>query len=321
MNQYVLKRLILFVPTLMLASLVLFTLLRIVPGDAIDALVRDDNPTAGQGISPEVRAQLKAELGLDRPLPIQYLTWTASAFRFDFGTSFWQRRPNLTIIKEGFSRTIELAFLALTVALVWGVTLGVIAALNQDTWIDNAVRVVTVAGIAFPSFFIAVMLFFFLIRFFEWVPPLQYETLLDNPGVHLQQIVAPVLVLGLTAGAGIARLTRSQFLEVIREDYIRTARAKGLRENTIAVRHALRNSLLPVITAAGLLVGGLLGGVVIIESVFGIPGMGTILISSINSRDYNLVLSVSWVLALIFMTSNLLVDLAYGWIDPRIRYR
>ena len=319
MTQYIIKRLLLFVPTILLSSMILFTLLRIVPGDAIDATLQADQLQAG--LTADARANLKKELGLDQPLPVQYFNWAKGAVHFDFGTSFWQRRPNMTIIKEGYPRTIELALMALTVAVVWGVTMGVIAALKQDTWIDNLIRVVTVGGIAFPSFFTAVMIFYFLIKFFDWVPPLHYETLFSDPKSHLEQIAGPVLVLGYGAGAAITRLTRSQFLEVVREDYIRTARAKGLKENVIATRHALRNALLPVITAAGLLTGGLLGGVVIVESVFGIPGMGTILLGAINSRDYPLVLGIAWMLALVYMTANLVVDVAYGWIDPRIRYR
>ena len=317
MRQYILKRLLLFVPTALIAALILFTLGRVVPGDAIDALIEDDD---NYEFTQEQRDKISAELGLDRPLPVQFASWAWGALRFDLGTSFWEHRSNMTIIKERFFRTMELAVLALLVSVVWGVASGVISAVKQDTWIDNAMRIFTVGGLSMPSFFVAVMLYYFLILAFDWIPPIEYASLLDDPFQNLTQIAAPVLILGYSSGASISRLTRSQFLEVIREDYIRTARSKGLRENVVIYRHALRNSILPIITVAGLLVGTLLGGVVIVESVFAIPGMGKQLVQAVNVRDYTLLQALVWVITIVFMVSNLLVDIAYAWIDPRIRY-
>ena len=317
MRQYVIKRLLLFFPTLFLVALLLFVLVRLVPGDIIDAQLSNDESFT---FTEEQRAAIYREMGLDRPLPVQYLTWVWNAFHFDFGTSFWERRSNLEIIQERFERTIEVALLGLIVAVLWGISTGVVSAVKQDTWIDYVVRIVTVGGLAMPSFFIAVMLYYFLIETFGWIPPLRYSDFLDSPWQNIQQNIAPALILGYSGGAQISRLTRSQFLEVFREDYIRTARAKGLKENVVIIRHGLRNSLLPIITIAGLLMGVLLGGVIIVEQVFAIPGMGTALLSAVNYRDFTLVQSVVWVLALIFMLSNLLVDISYAWIDPRIRY-
>ncbi|MBI4232992.1 MAG: ABC transporter permease [Chloroflexi bacterium] len=318
MRQYVIKRLLLFLPTALLASFIIFTLVRIVPGDVIDALLATNQSFQ---LSPEQRAAIRAQLGLDRPLPVQFVKWAWGALRFDLGTSFWERRSNLHVIRDRFERTIELAIFALLVAIVWGVFSGVLSAVKQDTWIDNLVRVVTVGGLALPSFFVAVMFYYVLLRLFNWIPPVRYENFLDKPWQNIQQNIAPALVLGFSAGASISRLTRSQFLEVIREDYIRTARAKGLRENVVIIRHALRNSILPVVTVAGLLVGVLLGGTVIVERVFAIPGMGTALITAVNTRDFSLLQALVWIMTLIFMTANLAVDSAYAWIDPRIRYQ
>lgn len=318
MLQYTLKRLLLFFPTLFAAALLIFILLRIVPGDAITASL---DPEAQFNFSAADIKFLREQLGLEQPLPVQFVKWAWGAVRFDFGVSFVSKRPIADILVEGMSRTISLAALGLTVAVAWGVTSGVISAVKQNTWIDNLVRVITVGGLAMPSFLVAVTMFSLLILFFNWIPPLGYRSIFEDPVQNLKQIIAPVLILGFGAGASISRLTRSQLLEVLREDYVRTARAKGLRPNMVIIRHALRNALLPVVTVAGLLVGSLLAGVVIVEQVFAIPGMGTALITGINRRDYPVVQAVVWCMSLIFMTSNLVVDLAYAWIDPRIRYR
>lgn len=319
MTEYIAKRLILFLPTALLAALIVFTLVRIVPGNAIDALVESDQSSFE--FSKADRERIQAELGLDRPLPVQFLTWAAKAVRFDFGTSFWSKTSITGLIRERMARTISLALLGFFIAVSWGVTSGVISAVKRDTWIDNVVRVITVGGLSMPAFFMAVMLFWVLIHWFNWIPPLGYRSFVEDPGQNLKQIIAPALILGYGAGASISRLTRSQLLEVLREDYVRTARAKGLHENVIIVRHAVRNALLPVVTVAGLLIGSLLAGTVIVEQVFAIPGMGNLLITAINRRDYPLIQGCVWVISLLFMTSNLVVDMAYGWINPRVRYR
>ena len=319
MKEYILKRVILFIPTIIIVAALLFGLTRILPGDAIDSLLNEDE--ASSFFSPEIRAQVEAELGLDDPLPIQFAKWVWGAAHFDYGTSFWRKQPNIDIVKTRFFRTVEVALLAAAVAIVWGITSGVLQAVYQNTWIDAVLRFVTVGGIAIPNFMVAVMIFYFLILFFDWIPPIEYKSLLEDPWSNIKQHIAPILVLGHTAGAPISRLTRSQFLEVYREDYIRTARAKGLKEKVVVLRHTLRNCMLPVITIAGLLVGDLLGGVVIVETVFAIPGMGQMTILAVNSRDYPLLQTLVWMITFMYMMSNLLVDVAYAWIDPRIRYK
>lgn len=318
MLQYTIKRLLLFFPTVLAAAFLIFILLRILPGDAITASLEDDSAFTFSEADLKI---LRAQLGLEQPLPVQYAKWVWGAVRFDFGTSFVSKRPISDLLMESMGRTISLAALGLLTGVTWGVTSGVISAVKQNTWIDNLVRVITVGGLAMPSFLVAVTMFAILILLFNWIPPLGYRSIFEDPGQNLKQIIAPVLILGFSTGASISRLTRSQLLEVFREDYVRTARAKGLRENTVILRHALRNALLPVVTVAGLLVGSLLAGVVIVEQVFAIPGMGTALITGINRQDYPVVQAIVWSMSLIFMTSNLVVDIAYAWIDPRIRYR
>jgi peptide/nickel transport system permease protein len=318
MRTYILKRLFLFAPTLLLSSLIIFTLTRIVPGDAIDGLFADDTSTVL--FTPDQRQQIRADLGLDRPLPVQYAQWVAGAFTGNLGTSFFEKRANWEIIRERLPRSVQLGLMAMVVGISWGITSGVISAVKRGTWVDNLLRVITVGGLAFPSFFIAVMLFYALIVFFQWIPPVQWASLLEDPRSNLTQLAAPALILGYAQGASISRLTRSQFLEVFREDYIRTARAKGLRENVVIIRHALRNSILPVITVMGLLVGQLIAGVVVVETVFGIPGMGRQLVQAINFRDYPLIQAIVWNLTLAFLIANLLVDITYAWIDPRIKF-
>ena len=327
MTVYILRRLLLFIPTMLLVSLIVFVLMRAIPGSAIDTLfAQEAGPAAVQGggagyLSQEDRQRLARSLGIDKPLPVQYVTWIWGAVRFDFGESLFQQKSNRSIIAERLPRSMEIAFIAVAIALVYGVTLGIISAVKQDTWIDYVARVLAIGGISMPSFFVAVMLFYFLILAFNWIPPFQFHDLVDNPLENLKQIAAPSIVLGLGAGASISRLTRSQALEVLREDSVRTARAKGLGQTTVVLRHVLRNSLLPIITVAGLLMGVLLAGTVIVEQVYSIPGMGRTILTAVNNRDYPLIQAQVWVMSLIFMSSNLIVDIAYGWVDPRIRFR
>ena len=318
MTAYVIRRVLLILPTALLVALILFLLVRILPGDAIDSLLGDDN--ASFDFTEADRLIIRQELGLDRPLPVQFGKWAWGAVRFDFGTSFWGKRPISAILRESIGRTLSITVMGLFLGIAWGITSGVISGVKQNTWVDHIVRVVTVGGLSMPQFFIAVMLFWVLIRAFNWIPPIGYESFWSDPSQNIKQVSAPILILAYTTGASISRITRSQFLEVFREDYVRTARAKGLGENVVIIRHVLRNSILPVITVSALLVGLLLSGVVILEKVFGIPGMGNALLTAINRRDYPLLQAIVWLISLIFIFANLAVDIAYGWIDPRIRY-
>lgn len=317
MGMYVVRRLLLFIPTMLFISLIIFLLLRIVPANAVDVMVMQQDSR----MTEEQRKVLVAEMGLDKPAAVQYLLWLKGAVHFDFGHSIFSRGTSVwEILRESFPRTLQLTVFSFILGVGGGVLFGVLAGIRQDSWLDNAIRIVTVMGVAVPSFLIAVFIYYLLIRFFDWIPAIGFVNLWDDPRQSLSQLIWPTLVLALSIAAPLARLTRSQFLEVYREDYIRTARAKGLSNRTVTFRHALRNSLLPVLTTAGVRLAGLLGGVVVVEKVFGIPGIGTQMVNAISTRDYPMIQAITWLMALVFMASNLLVDAAYAWVDPRIKY-
>jgi peptide/nickel transport system permease protein len=319
MHQYVARRLLLFVPSLLGASILIFVLLRLVPGDIAEIIVYQAGAESASVQQQHVK-EIRAELGLDRPIVVQYLAWVGSALRGDFGHSYIQQRPVTEILRERFPRSLELAFLTLVAAVVWAVPLGVISAVRQNTWADYLVRVMSISGLSLPIFFTGVLILWALVRFFGWLPPLEWVSFFDDPGENLKHLVFPTLAQAYYIAAPIMRLTRSQMLEVIRQDFVRTARAKGLADRAVVYRHALANSLLPVVTFVGWWGGRLLGGLVIMEIIFAVPGMGTALVQAVSNRDYPTVQAIVFVMALIFLTLNLLVDMIYGWLDPRIRY-
>jgi peptide/nickel transport system permease protein len=316
---YLLRRLLLFVPTLLGVSLVIFILMRLVPGDIAQILVYQTGSESSAILERHVR-EIRAELGLDRPWAVQYLSWLGGVVRGDLGYSYSQRRPVRDILLERFPRSLELAALTLLLAVVFSVPLGVISAVRQHTWADYLVRVVSLSGLSLPIFFTGVLILYALVRLFRWLPPLEYAGLLEDPIQNLKQLIWPALAQAYYISAPIMRLARSEMLEVIRQDYVRTARAKGLGERAVVYRHALRNALLPVVTFVGWWGGRLLGGVVIMEIIFAVPGMGTALVQAVSYRDYPTIQALIFVMALVFLTMNLLVDLLYGWLDPRIRH-
>ena len=319
MRKYVARRLLLFVPTLLGASILIFVLMRLVPGDIAEILVYQTG-TESSAVQQKQIQQIRDELGLNRPVVVQYLAWLGNALRGDFGYSYTQRRPVTDILKERFPRSMELAFLTIVVALIWAIPLGVISAVRQNTWADYLVRVVSISGLSLPIFFTGVLILYGLVRFFRYLPPLEFVSFVADPAENLKQLIWPTLAQAYYISAPITRLTRSQMLEVIRHDYVRTARAKVLAERAVVYRHALGNSLLPVITFIGWWGGRLLGGIVIMEIIFAIPGMGTALVQAVSYRDYPTVQAIIFVMALVYLTINLFVDLMYGWLDPRIRY-
>lgn len=319
MRKYVARRLMLFVPSLIGASMLIFVLMRMVPGDIAEILVYQTG-TESSAVQQKQIQQIRQELGLDRPIVIQYLHWLGNAVRGDFGYSYTQRRPVTDILKERFPRSMELAFLTIVVAVLWAIPLGVISAVRQNSWADYLVRVVSISGLSLPIFFTGVLILYGLVRFFRWMPPLEFVGFFDNPMENLKQLIWPTLAQAYYISAPITRLTRSQMLEVVRQDYVRTARAKGLAERAVVYRHALSNSLLPVVTFIGWWGGRLLGGIVIMEIIFAVPGMGTALVQAVSYRDYPTVQAIIFVMALVFLAINLLVDLLYAWLDPRIRY-
>ena len=319
MRTYITRRLLLFVPTLFGASLLIFVLMRLVPGDIAEILVYQTG-SESSAVQKRQIEQIRRELGLDRPVATQYLAWLAGAVRGDFGYSYSQRRPVNEILAERFPRSMELATVTLLLAALWAIPLGVVSAVRQNTWLDYLVRVLSISGLSLPIFFTGVLILYLLVRVFRWLPPLEYVSLTEAPVENLKQLIWPALAQAYYISAPIMRLTRSQMLEVVRQDYVRTARAKGLGERAVMYRHALRNSLLPVVTFIGWWGGRLLGGVVIMEIIFAVPGMGLALVQAVSYRDYPTVQAIIFVMALIFLTVNLAVDVLYGWLDPRIRY-
>ncbi|MCH8883786.1 MAG: ABC transporter permease [SAR324 cluster bacterium] len=319
MFVYVARRVLLFVPTLIGVSVVIFVLMRFVPGDIAEILASEAGTQSADVVEEHI-AEIRQELGLDRPIWVQYLDWMKGAVAGDFGTSFWEKRPVSEIIAERFPRSMELAILTIIIAMIWAVPLGVISAVRQNTWADYLVRVISISGLSIPLFLTGILILYFLIRTFHWMPPLEFVGLFDDPYGNFQQLIWPALAQAFYISAPITRLTRSQMLDVIREDYVRTARSKGLKERAVVYKHALRNALLPVVTFIGWWSGRLLGGLVIMEFIFGIPGMGTSLIDSVNHRDYPTTQAIVFLLALVFLSLNLIIDLLYAVIDPRIRY-
>ena len=313
------RRLLLFVPTLLGASLLIFILLRVVPGDIAEILVYQTG-SESSAIQQKQVQQIRAELGLDKPVVLQYVGWMRDALAGDLGQSYVQRRPVAEILKERLPRSLELAVLTIVLAVVWAIPLGVVSAVRQNSWVDYLARMLSISGLSLPIFFTGALILYCLVRFFRWLPPLEFVEFWRDPAENLKQLIWPALAQAWYISAPIARLTRSQMLEVIRQDYVRTARAKGLAERAVVYRQALRNSLLPVVTFVGWWGGRLLGGLVIVEIIFSVPGMGSALAQAVAQRDYPTVQAMVFVMALIFLSLNLLVDLAYGWLDPRIGY-
>jgi len=318
-STYVLRRLLLFVPTLIGASMLIFVMLRLVPGDIAEILVYQTGSESSAVQRRQIQ-QIRHELGLDRPIVTQYVEWVAGALRGDFGQSYVQRRPVVDILRERFPRSMELAILTLLLAMAWAIPLGVVSAVRQNGVLDYLSRLLSLSGLSLPLFFTGALILYGLVRFFRWLPPLEFVSFTENPWENLKQLVWPALAQAYYISAPITRLTRSQMLEVVRQDYVRTARAKGLAERAVIYRHALRNSLLPVVTFIGWWGGRLLGGLVIMETIFVVPGMGSALIQAVSQRDYPTVQAMVFVMALVFLIVNLVVDLLYAWLDPRIRY-
>jgi peptide/nickel transport system permease protein len=320
MGEYAIRRVLLFIPTLLVATVLVFTLFWIVPGDpALTILAGGEGDTGS--VSLEQLQQLRQALGLDRPLYVQYGSWLGDVLRGDLGTSLWYKTPVWDQLKDRFFVTMELAVMAILLAFCVAVPLGVISAVKQDTGFDYLSRIFSGIGIALPTFWLGILIVYALAAFFQWLPPLGYATLWDDPLLNLQQLIFPAVTLAFHDLAFTARVTRSSMLEVMREDYLRTARAKGLKDIVVIGRHALKNALLPVVTISGYQFARLLGGVIIVESIFVVPGIGTLLIDSIIHRDFIVLQAIVLLIAAVVLSLNLLIDLLYGVLDPRIHYQ
>jgi peptide/nickel transport system permease protein len=315
LGGYILRRLVLALPVLLGITVVVFLLVRLIPGDVIDAMLGTE-----ASLRPEVREQLRKTLGLDRPLHVQYVTWLADIVRGDLGRSLRTGQPIVDNLSGKLPITLELAVLSIVMSLIIAIPLGVISALRRNSSSDFVVRLLGTAGLSLPNFWLATMLILIASRYFRWGAALIYVSPFEDLIENLKQMLLPSLALALGLTAVVMRMTRSSLLEVLSQDYIRTARAKGLLERGVLYRHALRNALLPIVTIVGIQTGHLLGGAVIIEQIFGLPGLGWFLLNAIYQRDYPAVQAGVLILAIIFVVTNLVVDLLYAILDPRIKF-
>ena len=318
MQTFLIRRLLLMVPTLIGATLLVFLIMRVVPGDVAYLILSGEG---GEGqVDPASLAKLRHELGLDRSLVVQYSTWLIGNTTGDMGKSLRTGRQIRVEIASRFPMTAQLAVMAVLMGIAVGLPLGIISALKQNSWIDHIARLVSIAFLTLPSFWMGLLVLLVGVTMFDWTPPLGRNLLWQDPGANLTQLIFPAAIIGSHLMAIVARMTRSSMLEVLREDYIRTARAKGLAEFVVITRHALKNSLIPVVTIVGISFGSLLGGTIVMEQVFTVPGIGRYLIESITFRDYPATQAIVLLLAAGFVIINLLVDFLYGFLDPRIRY-
>jgi len=318
MARYIVKRLLLMIPTLIGVAILIFLLLRVVPGDVVEARYMTGE---GQFQSQELMAAERHKLGLDQPMWKQFVTWMWGVAHLDFGLSMWTGSPITEEINLRFALSLELAIMATVLATLLAIPLGMLAALKQDTWVDYAVRVFSIAGLAMPSFWLGIVMILCMLIFFRWVPPMVFTPLWVDPWQNLAQLIWPALAVGYRYSAVATRMMRSAMLEVLREDYIRTARAKGLWLKIILARHAMKNAMLPVLTVIGLEFAFLMGGLVVTEQVFNLNGLGMLFVDAITNRDYTLTQALVLLVAAVFILVNFVVDIAYAWLDPRIRYR
>ena len=316
MSLYVLRRLIATVPVLLAVSIIVFLIMRVAPGDVAQVLLAGES---GSAASLEEVRQLRAQLGLDRPYLVQYAAFIGGLITVNPGKSLWTGQPVMAELRQRIPITLQLALMAVLISWLVALPVGVLSAVFQDTWVDYMLRVFSVAGLALPAFWTGTLMVLVLAQYLQWLPPLGYVSPLDNPRANIQQFIWPALIIGYTAAAILSRMTRSSVLEVLREDYVRTARAKGLGGAVVVGRHVLKNALAPVLTLSVVQIGNLLGGSVISETIFTLPGVGRFLVDAILHRDYPVVQTIVVMFAVVVVTLNLLMDLLYAWFDPRTR--
>jgi len=333
MRTYIIRRLLLLIPTMFIASLIIFLIIRLIPGDIIDSMVAQQRVGGGGGgASALTRAALEKALGMDVSIPVQYGRWIgvipgadgsfSGIFQGNLGNSLWQENMPVTeLISEKLPVTFELGLLAFIIAQIIALPIGIYSALRQDTWGDYIARSFAIFCIAVPGFWLATIIIVFPSIWWGYSPPFMLIPFTDDPIGNLKMFIIPAIVLGMVMSGGTMRITRTMMLEVLRQDYIRTAWAKGLRERVVVIRHALKNAFIPVITVIGYQVPIMIGGAVIIEQIFNLPGMGRLLLDATLGRDYTIVSGVMLVLGGVIVLVNLMVDLTYGYLDPRVHYK
>ncbi len=313
MRKYVLRRLLIATSSLFLASLVVFSLPRMIPGDVVQLMLEER--AYGKDLE-----DLRAKLGLNRPIHIQYFEWAGRVVRGELGESLWTKRPVLEELGRRLPVSLKLGLLALLFSVSIALPIGILAAIRQDSLADYVARSLAIVGLSVPGFWIATMVILLPSLWWNWSPPIQFTEFSVDPWAHVSQFIIPAFILGIASSAAIMRLTRAQLLEVLRQDYVRTAWAKGVRESAVVLKHSLKNSLIPVITVLGIQIAQILGGTVIFETIFGLPGMGRFLFDAINQRDYPVIQGVNLVIVSVVVLMNLAVDACYAYLDPRIRY-
>ena len=322
MSKYVVKRVLLMIPTIIGAGVLVFLMMRLLPGDICLIRIAGD----GMGVSDEALSLCRAEFGLDKPLWAQFIDFAVGYATFDFGKSMWTTNPITYEIALRFELSLQIAIMATFTAVLIALPLGVISAIRQNTWMDYVVRTFAIAGIAVPSFWLGIMIILGMLILTQiwfgnpWMPPVEYRPIWEDPVHNISQTIWPALATGYRYSAVITRMTRSAMLEVLREDYIRTARAKGLMEKVIRTRHALKNAMLPVVTLIGIEFAFLIGGLVVTEQVFNLNGLGQLFVDAVNANDYTMVQAMVMLVVGVFVVTNLVVDLVYAWFDPRIHY-
>lgn len=319
MRTYMLKRLLLFVPTAFGVSVIIFAMLHTIPGDYATALLLGGEEVY-ENASQEQIEEVREKLGLSGSMPEQYIRWLGDFFRGDFGTSWHTRQSVAERMGLRIVTSFQLGLMAVTIACGLGVVGGVISAVRQDKWIDYALRASSMTLQAMPSFWLALIVIVLLVVIFEWIPSIQYEHFWNDPLRNLEVLLLPAFIVGLRSSAEILRMTRSSVLEVLKEDFVRTADAKGLRRNRVLFVHVLRNALLPVATLAGFEVVFLMSGQIIVETIFNLPGLGKLFVQAVAARDYPVLQAIVMFIAGVVLLANLTVDIMYAWLDPRIRY-
>ena len=315
MRTYIIRRLILIIPTLLVATLIIFSIVRFIPGSALDLMLDE-----GGHHKQQTREQLEHELGLDLPIHIQYGQWVSGIFlRGDLGNSYWTNEPITRVILGALPVTFELGLLALIISIIVSLPIGIYSAIRQDTWGDYLGRSFSILLLAVPNFWLGLMVVIFPATWWGWSPPIMLIKFVDDPLGNLGMFIIPAIILGTHMAGGTMRMTRNMMLEVLRQDYIRTAWSKGMKERVVVIRHALKNAFIPVVTTIGYRIPILVGGSVIVESIFGLPGMGRLVVNAAFQRDYPMITGCMFVIAIFILLTNLMVDLSYRALDPRIQ--
>ncbi|MBE0592268.1 MAG: ABC transporter permease [Burkholderiaceae bacterium] len=317
MLRYVTQRLLMMIPTLLGVAILVFLMLRMMGGDPVEVMLRGE----GANVSQDVIEAERVRLGLDQPIPVQFAKWLGGMMTGDFGFSMWTGKPVAQEIASRLPLSLQVAVMATILAVLIAIPLGTLSALYKDSWIDHLVRVISIAGLAVPSFWLGMVIILTLLTVFHWHPPVLFTPFFENPRENLSQLIWPALAVGYRYSAVATRMMRSTLLEVLQEDYIRTARAKGVFERLVVIRHGLRNALLPVVTVVGLEFAFLIGGLVVTEQVFNLNGIGKLFVEAVSRSDFTMVQSLVLLVASFFIIINFVIDLLYAWLDPRIRYR